>query len=134
MGSKVISVAVTPNGYADAVSGGRFVMPEERRMSLSSVLDVIEGKVSPAPFQDTCWEGGRSLVVLTCWTFQVQKTGVFYVQKQCSNLLQELPELVDDLETHVPWMSAALGEGGSRRGGVTERRSSQTLITFPPCR
>lgn len=45
VGSKVISVAVTPNGYADAVRGDRFVMPEERQMSFSSVLDVIEGKV-----------------------------------------------------------------------------------------
>lgn len=45
VGSKVISVAVTPNGYADAVSGDRFVMPEERRMSFNEVLDVIEGKV-----------------------------------------------------------------------------------------
>lgn len=46
VGSKFISVAVTPNGYADAVSGDRFVMPEERRMTLSSVLDIMEGKVS----------------------------------------------------------------------------------------
>lgn len=39
------------------------------------------------------------------------KTGspVFYVQKQCSNLLEELPELVGDLETHLDWMSTALG-------------------------
>lgn len=46
VGSKVISVAVTPNGYADAVSGKYFVMPEERQMTLSSVLDIIEGKVT----------------------------------------------------------------------------------------
>ncbi|XP_051253973.1 bifunctional peptidase and (3S)-lysyl hydroxylase JMJD7 isoform X1 [Dicentrarchus labrax] len=84
VGSKVISVAVTPNGYADAVSGDRFVMPEERRMSLSAVLDIIQGK-----------EEAR---------------GVFYVQKQCSNLLDELPELTDDVESHVSWMSAALGK------------------------
>lgn len=45
VGSKVVSVAVTPSGYADAVVGDRFVMPEERRMSFSAVLDVIEGKV-----------------------------------------------------------------------------------------
>lgn len=45
VGSKVISVAVTPNGYADAVSGEHFVMPEERQMTFSSVLDIIEGKV-----------------------------------------------------------------------------------------
>ncbi|KAF0043762.1 hypothetical protein F2P81_002920 [Scophthalmus maximus] len=73
VGSKVISVAVTPTGFADAVDGDRFVMPEERRMTFSSVLDIIEGK------------------------------------KQSSNLLDELPELTDDLERHVPWMSAALG-------------------------
>ncbi|KAG7238073.1 hypothetical protein INR49_031427, partial [Caranx melampygus] len=46
VGSKVISVAVTPNGYADAVNGDRFVMPEERHMSFSAVLDIIEGKES----------------------------------------------------------------------------------------
>lgn len=43
--------------------------------------------------------------------FQADKQGgVFYVQKQCSNLLEELPELTDDLEPHVPWMSTAMGE------------------------
>ncbi|XP_040054587.1 bifunctional peptidase and (3S)-lysyl hydroxylase JMJD7 isoform X2 [Gasterosteus aculeatus] len=83
VGSKVITVAVTPDGYADAVNGDRFVTPEERRMSFSSVLDVIEGK---------------------------EHVGVFYVQKQSSNLLDELPELTDDLESHVPWMSDALGK------------------------
>lgn len=50
VGSKVISVAVTPNGYADAVSGDRFVMPEERQMTFSSVLDIMEGKVSRTGF------------------------------------------------------------------------------------
>lgn len=84
VGSKVISVAVTPNGYADAVAGDRFVMPEERRMTFSSVLDIIEGKV--------------------------QASGVFYVQKQSSNMLEELPELADDIERHIPWMSTALGK------------------------
>lgn len=42
---------------------------------------------------------------------QVQTgAAVFYVQKQCSNLLEELPELTDDVEPHVSWMSTALGE------------------------
>lgn len=79
----MISVAVTPNGYADAVLGDRFVMPEERQMTFSSLLDVIEGKVKSG--------------------------GVFYVQKQCSNLTEELPELTEDIEPHIPWMSEALG-------------------------
>ncbi|XP_042599193.1 bifunctional peptidase and (3S)-lysyl hydroxylase JMJD7 isoform X2 [Cyprinus carpio] len=82
VGSTVISVAVTPNGYADAVNGDRFVMPEERQMTFSSLLDIVEGKVK-------------------C-------SGVFYVQKQCSNLTEELPELTGDVQTHIPWMSEAL--------------------------
>ncbi|XP_036398847.1 bifunctional peptidase and (3S)-lysyl hydroxylase JMJD7 isoform X1 [Megalops cyprinoides] len=84
VGSKMISVAVTPNGYADAVLGDRFIMPEERHMTFSSLLDIMEQK-----------EEGQ---------------GVFYLQKQCSNLMEELPELTGDLETHIPWMSEALGK------------------------
>ncbi|XP_061156812.1 bifunctional peptidase and (3S)-lysyl hydroxylase JMJD7 isoform X1 [Syngnathus typhle] len=84
VGSKVISVAVTPNGYADAIKDNRFVTPEERRMCFSSVLDIIQGKV--------------------------KERGVFYIQKQCSNLLEELPELTADMEAHIGWMSTAMGK------------------------
>uniref|UniRef100_A0A8C3S2I7 Bifunctional peptidase and (3S)-lysyl hydroxylase JMJD7 n=1 Tax=Chelydra serpentina TaxID=8475 RepID=A0A8C3S2I7_CHESE len=83
-GSKMVSVAVTPNGYADAVYQDRFVMPEERQMLFSNFLDIVEKKViSPS---------------------------VFYVQKQCSNLTEEFPELLGDVEPEVPWMSEALGK------------------------
>lgn len=88
MGSTEVSVAITPDGYADAVRADRFVMPAERRLSLSFVLDVLEGRA--------------------------QHPGVLYVQKQCSNLPTELPQLLPDLEPHVPWASEALGEW--RRG------------------
>ncbi|XP_023613275.1 cytosolic phospholipase A2 beta isoform X6 [Myotis lucifugus] len=83
-GSTEVSVAVTPDGYADAVRGDRFVMPAERRLPLSCVLDVLEGRA--------------------------QHPGVLYVQKQCSNLPTELPQLLSDLEPHVPWASEALGK------------------------
>lgn len=83
VGSTEVSVAVTPDGYADAVRGDRFVMPAERRLPLSCVLDVLEGRA--------------------------QHPGVLYVQKQCSNLPTELPQLLPDLEPHVPWASEALG-------------------------
>eukprot|EP00070_Physeter_catodon_P044353 XP_028351247.1 cytosolic phospholipase A2 beta isoform X5 [Physeter catodon] len=59
-------------------------MPAERRLPLSCVLDVLEGRA--------------------------QHPGVLYVQKQCSNLLTELPQLLPDLEPHVPWASEALGK------------------------
>lgn len=92
VGSKLISVAVTPNGYADAVNRGRFVMPEERQMTFSALLDIIEGKE--------------------------KSSGVYYVQKQCSNLTEELPELTGDVQTHIPWMSDALGESYNRYLGT----------------
>lgn len=41
----MVTVAVTPDGYADAVRGERFVLPEERRLPLATVLDVLEGEV-----------------------------------------------------------------------------------------
>ncbi|XP_038597069.1 bifunctional peptidase and (3S)-lysyl hydroxylase JMJD7-like isoform X4 [Tachyglossus aculeatus] len=83
-GDAEVSVAVTPDGYADAVRGGRFVMPAERRLPLGRVLDVLEGRAA--------------------------HPGVLYVQKQCSNLPGELPQLLPDLESHVPWASEALGK------------------------
>ncbi|XP_067847318.1 bifunctional peptidase and (3S)-lysyl hydroxylase JMJD7 isoform X2 [Heptranchias perlo] len=84
VGKQTVSVAVTPNGYADAVHQDRFVMPEERRMLFEDFLDVIERK------RAAC--------------------GVFYVQKQCSNLTQEFPQLLQDVDSHIPWMSEALGK------------------------
>lgn len=45
VGSKVVTVAVTPDGYADAVRGERFILPEERLLPLATVLDILEGKV-----------------------------------------------------------------------------------------
>uniref|UniRef100_M3YCM4 Bifunctional peptidase and (3S)-lysyl hydroxylase JMJD7 n=2 Tax=Mustela putorius furo TaxID=9669 RepID=M3YCM4_MUSPF len=84
VGSTEVSVAVTPDGYADAVRADRFVMPAERRLPLNHVLDVLEG--------------------------HARHPGVLYVQKQCSNLPTELPQLLPDLESHVPWASEALGK------------------------
>ncbi|XP_045143996.1 cytosolic phospholipase A2 beta isoform X2 [Echinops telfairi] len=84
VGATEVSVAVTPDGYADAVREDRFVRPAERLLPLRDVLDVLEGRA---------WH-----------------PGVLYVQKQCSNLLTELPQLLPDLEPHVPWASEALGK------------------------
>lgn len=83
IGDKEVSVAVTPNGYADAVLGSKFVMPEERHMAFSKFLDIIECKVTA--------------------------NGIFYVQKQNSSLKLEFEELIPDLEEHIPWATEAFG-------------------------
>ena len=41
-GDKILSVAVTPNGYADAINGDYFAMPEERKMSFQEFLDILK--------------------------------------------------------------------------------------------
>lgn len=57
---------------------------------------------------------------------------VFYVQKQCSNLPQELPELLADVEAHVPWMSAALGERLRPPNPMTPDPAAFTSGFLPP--
>ncbi|CAN7998216.1 unnamed protein product [Ixodes hexagonus] len=83
MGSQTVSVAVTPNGYADAVRDGMFVMPEERQMPFAEFLDILERR-----------DDSR---------------GVFYVQKQNSNFTGEFERLADDVDADVAWATAAFG-------------------------
>ena len=79
-----MTVAVTPNGLADAVYEGKFVMPEERQMPFSDVLDVLEKKLL--------------------------SKGIFYVQKQNSNFTDEFQDLLCDAATDITWATEALGE------------------------
>lgn len=84
IGEKKVTVAVTPNGYADAVLEDKFVMPEEREMHFSEFLDILEGKrKDPA---------------------------IFYVQKQNSNLTSELRELSEEAALDISWATEAFGK------------------------
>lgn len=48
MGEKTVTVAVTPNGYADGVAVNKtdnleyFVMPEEQTMTMNEFLDKLD--------------------------------------------------------------------------------------------
>lgn len=84
VGDTEVTVAVTQNGYADAVYQDKFVMPEERTMTVNQFLDILED-----PFH------GK---------------GVFYIQKQNPNLTDEFATLLEDMEANVAWASEALGE------------------------
>jgi jumonji domain-containing protein 7 len=84
IGSKDVTVTVTPNGYADAVIAGKFVMPEERCMKFANFLDIMEKKSNPA--------------------------GVYYVQKQNSNFTDEFRDIAVDASLEIPWASEAFGE------------------------
>ena len=81
-----MTVSVTPTGYADAIYEGRFVMPEERIMPMSQFLDILF-----TPVEDR------------------KEQGVFYIQKQNSNLTDEFSALMEDVDSHIPWGSTAFG-------------------------
>lgn len=82
----MVSVAVTPNGLADAVVENQFVLPEEKQMKFCDFVACLEN--------------------------QEENRGIYYIQKQNSNLTLEFPELLEDVDGDIPWASEALGELG----------------------
>ena len=70
IGSLQVSVTVTPNGYADAPLGDRFLLPEERLMPFHRFLNI--------------------------WNKKEKSNGVFYIQKQNSNFTDEFSQLIAD--------------------------------------
>ncbi|XP_071449889.1 bifunctional peptidase and (3S)-lysyl hydroxylase Jmjd7 [Hetaerina americana] len=85
IGDKVVQVAATPNGYADAIADGYFVMPEERKMAVKDFLSVLE---EPESLPGT----------------------ILYVQSQNGNLSEDWVDLVKDIESDLPWATEAFGE------------------------
>lgn len=87
VGNTPVTVAVTPNGYADAPNAGYFVLPEERSTPFAQFLDVMERPHT--------------------------QHGVWYVQNQNSSLTEQFAALLPDLEPgggdEVGWFSQALG-------------------------
>lgn len=84
IGSKVVTVAVTPNGLADAVIDDYFMTPHEETMLVSAFLDILFGKV--------------------------RRDGIYYIQKQNSNLTDEFCELLMDVDPHVAWATESFGK------------------------
>lgn len=83
-----MTVAITPNGYADALTFRKesneeyFVMPEEKSMLMRSFLDTLE---------------------------HPKENFVCYIQRQNSNM-GDFPELANDIPSDVNWATEAFGE------------------------
>lgn len=115
-GDENVSVAVTPNGYADAIARRDddtkefFVMPEERLLTMSEFLDTLEN---------------------------VKKNSIFYIQKQNSNFINSFRKLWSDAEVEISWATQAFGKQpdavnfwmGDERA-VTSSKVLFDLITF----
>jgi len=78
---KLIKVSVTPNGYADAITEGKFVMPHEEEMTLESFLKIMKNPGN----------------------------NVYYIQRQNSNLIEEMSELMEDIQ-ELPWAKEAFNK------------------------
>lgn len=68
-GDKTVTVAMTPNGYADAPVGDRFVLPHEEQMKMRDFLQLLNNERSK---------------------------DVVYIQKQNSSFTDEFSELIPD--------------------------------------
>lgn len=116
-GDENVSVAVTPNGYADAIARRDdhikeefFVMPEERLLTMSEFLDTLEN---------------------------AKEDSVFYIQKQNSNFINGFRKLWSDAEIEISWATEAFGKQpdavnfwmGDERA-VTSSKVLFDLITF----
>jgi jumonji domain-containing protein 7 len=90
LGEKMVTVAVTPNGFADAVSedGQYFMLPEERLMKFCDFVDCLEQ-------QEDLTLGPDSPVL--------------YMQQQNSNLTEEMNELIGDVPADIDWATEAFG-------------------------
>ncbi|XP_073962621.1 jumonji domain containing 7 [Choristoneura fumiferana] len=85
---KKVTVAVTPNGLADGITVNEkgiehFVMPYEMEMTMAEFLDCLENK---------------------------RENFIPYIQKQNSNLTEDFPELVCDVEPEIPFASEAFNK------------------------
>lgn len=90
MGESKVTVAVTPNGYADAVTYDPvtdkeyFTMPHEEQMTFNTFLDLMEGKIV---------SGNAN-----------------YISLQNGSLPAEYSAIEDDVDREISWCSEALGK------------------------
>ncbi|KAF9162036.1 hypothetical protein DFQ26_003917 [Actinomortierella ambigua] len=113
LGDKAITVACTPDGWADAVKDGEFfVMPYERKMTFS---DFLKGMNVDGPIVAGDESGSSSTTSTTTPARARARAGteaekeVQYIQLQNGNLTTEYEELMQDVPEEVEFASEALG-------------------------
>ncbi|KJE94491.1 phospholipase A2, variant [Capsaspora owczarzaki ATCC 30864] len=90
-----VTVAVTPNGYADAIlKEDLFVMPEERTMTFAAFLKLLEDNKGKVSFDKNKMDVDAEIA---------------YVSKQNGNLTSEFSSLLDDVTPDLPFATEALG-------------------------
>ena len=96
-----VTIAVTPNGLADAVVKEYFMLPYETQMPVSEFLDRMQ-PVDPvdSPPDPFSWKRGS---VPT-------HPPAYYIQSQNNNLHGEFKALLNDIPQDIPFATEALGK------------------------
>ncbi|KAI0068847.1 Clavaminate synthase-like protein [Artomyces pyxidatus] len=102
MNESLISVAVTPDGYADAIASGPdgkkyFVEPHVSQMTMASLLRNLNATGDAGP---------------EAYYLQSQNGNLFssaYFDQEVEDTQSELHPLRDDVPAEIPWCSEALG-------------------------
>lgn len=113
---KEVTVAVTPNGRADAVCNvavetpdqqpqPHFVLPLERQMLMADFLQHMNQPSS----QTSCTPPGNCAADTTSNQHNTTHPEVMYIQQQNGNFTSHFPELADDVDADLPWASEAFG-------------------------
>ena len=69
-------------GYADAITDGIFMLPDEQLMTFKAFIDKLNSGDS----------------------------AVYYIQKQNSSMTTEFKTLMDDVDTDIPWATETFGK------------------------
>lgn len=101
LGEKEVTVALTPNGYADSIALNKednkeyFVMPEEASMRMSDFLHCLDDQTLVIEKLKTI---DNSIKIFKKFS---RGGPICYIQKQNSNLTEDFPELMKDLDPSV---------------------------------
>ncbi|KAJ3037772.1 JmjC domain-containing protein 7, partial [Rhizophlyctis rosea] len=99
LGSKEVTVAITPNGLADAIFDNHFVLPYEEQTTISALFDKLPTSES-SDEASAQWRDGEP----------APDGPVYYVQSQNNNLHEDFMDLLKaDLPETVGFASEALG-------------------------
>ncbi|KAG0100160.1 JmjC domain-containing protein 7 [Podila epicladia] len=106
LGEKQITVACTPNGWADAVVDDKyFAMPCEKKMTFDQFLDGMPIRMRRPDQKEGISQDqeGKDAIV-------DPYQEVRYIQLQNGNLMTEYEELMNDVPASIPFASDALGK------------------------
>jgi jumonji domain-containing protein 7 len=142
LGEKEITVACTPNGWADAVVDDTyFAMPCEKKMTFGQFLDGMPIRMKRE--RESECSDGTTISQTTTSPRRDPYQEVRYIQLQNGNLMSEYEELMGDVPAQISFASEALGKSpdavnfwyGDERSTTSLHKGKKawTLLQYSAC-